>query len=74
MDEYDVFLDQVVRKITLVQLMNYALTPEQRHRQFIIITPQDLSDIQVTNEVRIIRCPDPVRNTAHGAQQQTLGF
>jgi hypothetical protein len=73
MDEYDVFLDQVVRKTTLIQLMKYALAPEQRHRQFIIVTPQDISEIQVTNEVRIIRCPDPVTSTARGAQQTTLG-
>lgn len=72
MDEYDVFLDQVVRKASLLELMRYALSPEQRGRQFIIITPQDLSDITVTNAVRVIRCKDPRRESAHGPRQSTL--
>lgn len=72
MDEYDVFLDQVVRKITLMELMRYALAPEQRGRQFIILTPQELSDVKVTNSVRICRIRPPERVTSRGPQQTTL--
>jgi structural maintenance of chromosomes protein 6 len=74
MDEYDVFLDELTRKITLTSLQHYALSPEQNNRQFIIITPQNLSDIKTSNEVRIRSLGAPVRTSAHGLQQQTLEF
>lgn len=74
MDEYDVFLDQVARKLTLDILANYALGKEQKGRQFIIITPQDLRHMTTSNEVRIHKMPDPERINANVAQQQTLDF
>ena len=72
MDEYDVFLDQIARKVTLNLLQDYALRPEQRGRQFVIITPQSLSDIRTTAQTRIHRMQPPVRSSAHGAVQTTL--
>ena len=72
MDEYDVFLDQIARKVTLNLLQDYALRPEQKGRQFVIITPQSLSDIRTTPQTRIHRMQPPVRSSAHGAVQTTL--
>lgn len=74
MDEYDVFLDEMTRKVTLINLQKYALDAEQRNRQFIIITPQNLSDVRTSNEVRIRSLGAPVRTSAHGMQQQVLNF
>ena len=72
MDEYDVFLDQHARQTTLLQLQAYALAPEHRGRQFIIVTPQDLSSMRTSNDLRIHRMVRPQRQSAHGLQQSTL--
>ena len=72
MDEYDVFLDEVSRQVTIDELRKYALTPQQRGRQFLIITPHNLNNVVTSDEVRIRRMQAPSRSSAHGLQQQTL--
>ena len=75
MDEYDVFMDEQTRKTTLNMLRDYALGPNQRGRQFVIITPHSLNDIRTSNRCRLNKMPDPERKSAKGPQQQTLeGF
>ena len=74
MDEYDVFLDQMARKLTLDILAEYARDKEQKGRQFIIITPQDLRHMRTANDLRIHKMPDPERIHTGVAQQQTLDF
>jgi chromosome segregation ATPase len=74
MDEYDVFLDQMARKMTLDLLAKYAKDKEQRGRQFIIITPQDLRHMKTGPDVRIHKMPDPERIHTGVAQQQTLDY
>jgi len=74
MDEYDVFLDEISRKITLDEMEKYALSVHQRSRQFLIVTPHKISTKErgTSNDVRIQKMSDPVRISAHGAQQSTL--
>ena len=74
MDEYDVFLDEISRKITLDEMEKYALSVQQRSRQFLIVTPHKISTKEraSSNDVRIQKMSDPVRISAHGAQQSTL--
>jgi chromosome segregation ATPase len=77
MDEYDVFMDQVTRKLTLKELQRYSLDPIQKGRQFIVITPQELKDVVVNNDTRVFRIAAPKRSktasqSAHGLQQTTL--
>ena len=44
-------------------------------RQFILLTPNNLSHVSVSNQVRVKKMPDPERHaSAHGPQQQTLNF
>jgi peptidoglycan hydrolase CwlO-like protein len=40
LDEFDVFLDPITRKLTIDSLIKMATGKEMRHRQFIFITPQ----------------------------------
>lgn len=62
MDEYDVFLDQIARSITIHQLIEYAQDPLQEGRQFIVITPQDLTAVQTNPErVKIVKMATPER-------------
>lgn len=77
MDEYDVFLDEVTRSRTLTLLQNYALHPEQKKKQFIIITPHNLIGVDTLKDpgkVKIVKMHPPKRISAHGLQQQTLQF
>ena len=59
MDEFDVFMDAVSRKIALQQLIDEGL--QNKHRQFVFITPQDLSSITPRPEVKIIKLQNPDR-------------
>ncbi len=71
MDEFDVFLDPVARKIALNTMIEIA--KEFEHRQFIFITPQDLSNIKTDSKVKILKMKAPERNALVGGHvQQTL--
>ena len=73
MDEFDVFLDPVARKIALETMI--SLAKELDHRQFIFITPQDLSSIKTDPKLKIFHLRPPARsNVVGGATQQTLEF
>jgi len=72
MDEYDVFLDQISRAVTLNQIQDYANARKNRKRQFIIITPHSLENIVTTSTCQIIRMKDPERRKANGLQQSVL--
>jgi hypothetical protein len=60
MDEFDVFMDAVARKIALDTLVQCASA--MVHRQFIFITPQDVSSLTVTPMLKIIKMRPPDRN------------
>ena len=73
MDEFDVFLDPVARKIAMKSLVTVA--KEMEHRQFIFITPQDVSSLKTDPKLRVFKLKPPARSkTVGGAQQQTLDF
>jgi len=59
MDEFDVFMDGINRKITMDMLHEFAM--ENPTRQFIFITPQDISAIKVDDKVHIQRMKPPRR-------------
>ncbi|KAG5192144.1 RecF/RecN/SMC [Tribonema minus] len=68
MDEFDVFMDAQARRVAIAQLIAHART--QRQRQFIFITPQDLSGVRTAPDLRIFKMPDP--RAAQQQQQRTL--
>ena len=74
MDEFDVFLDAQSRKLALDNLV--AMAKSMEHRQFIFITPQDVSSIQPDPKwLKILKMKPPVRNDCAGLpSQQTLDF
>lgn len=75
LDEYDVFMDEASRTLSLEMMQSYALDrPDQRLRQFLILTPHQLAG-KVKNGpplCRIHNMPEPVRLSAHGLQQTTI--
>lgn len=60
LDEFDVFMDEVNRKVSM-KLMIRGIS-EMKNGQTIFITPNNMADINVNkNDVKIFRLPDPER-------------
>ncbi|KAJ8736666.1 hypothetical protein PYW08_007322 [Mythimna loreyi] len=57
MDEFDVFMDNVNRKIVMELLIDYALG--KTSRQFVFLTPQDTSTVSAEPKISIHRMADP---------------
>uniref|UniRef100_A0AAY4BE51 Structural maintenance of chromosomes protein 6 n=2 Tax=Denticeps clupeoides TaxID=299321 RepID=A0AAY4BE51_9TELE len=66
LDEFDVFMDMVNRRLSMDMMLKLASS--QRYRQFIFLTPQSMSSIPENNLIRILRLNDPDRT------QTTLSF
>ncbi|NWS86291.1 SMC6 protein, partial [Toxostoma redivivum] len=66
MDEFDVYMDMVNRRIAIDMILERA--DFQRHRQFILFTPLSMSSLPTSSHIRILRMPDPPRD------QRTLDF
>ncbi|KAG0246017.1 Structural maintenance of chromosomes protein 6 [Mortierella sp. GBA43] len=64
LDEFDVFMDAVNRRISMKMLIEAARKSDSV--QYILITPQDASSVSPGPDVRVHRLHDPERN------QQTL--
>ena len=58
--------DMLNRRISMNMLLKIA--KEQVHRQFIMLTPQDMSYVSGSDRVRIFKLNDPERG------QQTIPF
>ncbi|XP_069584225.1 structural maintenance of chromosomes protein 6 isoform X2 [Ranitomeya imitator] len=66
LDEFDVYMDMVNRRISMDMMLTMA--DSQRFRQFILLTPQHMSSLPSSNIIRILRMQDPERG------QTTLPF
>jgi hypothetical protein len=60
LDEFDVFMDAVNRRLCMKLLIEMARTTSHS-RQYILITPQDMSTISLGNDTRVHRLRDPER-------------
>jgi structural maintenance of chromosomes protein 6 len=67
LDEFDVFLDPQVRKLTMQALIHVA--KKMDHRQFIFITPQDISGLTPDDKLRIFKLNPPDRYAKLQAQE-----
>lgn len=68
LDEFDVFLDAQTRRLVIESLVHTA--KQMGHRQFIFITPQDLSSLKADPKLKILTLHPPERYNG----QQTLDF
>ncbi|NXI56839.1 SMC6 protein, partial [Chloroceryle aenea] len=59
LDEFDVYMDMVNRRIAMDMILKVA--GSQQHRQFILLTPQSMSFLPVSSRIRILRMQDPER-------------
>ncbi|KAI0338901.1 P-loop containing nucleoside triphosphate hydrolase protein [Trametopsis cervina] len=66
LDEFDVFMDAVNRRISMKMMIETANTSDRK--QYILITPQDMTNVHIGNTVRVHRMTDPERG------QNTLAF
>ncbi|XP_041661505.1 structural maintenance of chromosomes protein 6 [Cheilinus undulatus] len=70
LDEFDVYMDMVNRRISMDMLLKVAAG--QRYRQFIFLTPQSMGSLPVSKIIRILRLKDPDRgnNNAQNGQEE----
>ncbi|KAI0084778.1 P-loop containing nucleoside triphosphate hydrolase protein [Irpex rosettiformis] len=66
LDEFDVFMDAVNRRISMKMMIDTANASDRK--QYILITPQDMNNIHIGATVRVHRMTDPERG------QNTLAF
>ncbi|XP_064195254.1 structural maintenance of chromosomes protein 6-like [Anguilla rostrata] len=59
LDEFDVYMDMVNRKISLDMMLRIATN--QRFRQFIFLTPQNTSSLPLSSLIRVHQLKDPDR-------------
>uniref|UniRef100_A0A671P5I2 Structural maintenance of chromosomes protein 6 n=1 Tax=Sinocyclocheilus anshuiensis TaxID=1608454 RepID=A0A671P5I2_9TELE len=60
LDEFDVYMDMVNRRISMDMMLKIAAS--QRYRQFIFLTPQSMSSLPVNSLICIHRLNDPDRS------------
>ncbi|KAK1889292.1 Structural maintenance of chromosomes protein 6 [Dissostichus eleginoides] len=70
LDEFDVFMDMVNRRISMDMMLKVA--SGQRYRQFIFLTPQSMSSLPQSKNIRILRLKDPDRgiNEEDGQEEE----
>lgn len=73
MDEFDVFMDDGNRKTAMKLLLEMARNKENKGCQFIFITPNDISMINDSDDVRKLKMIPPESDYGR-AQQTTLPF
>ncbi|KAG6888731.1 hypothetical protein C0995_006383 [Termitomyces sp. Mi166 len=59
LDEFDVFMDAVNRRISMKMMIETANSSDKK--QYILITPQDMGNIQIGPTVKVNRMTDPER-------------
>ncbi|KAK7922465.1 hypothetical protein WMY93_009367 [Mugilogobius chulae] len=59
LDEFDVYMDMVNRRISMDMMLKVAAG--QLYRQFVFLTPQNMGSLPVSKIIRILRLKDPDR-------------
>ncbi|OCH91917.1 P-loop containing nucleoside triphosphate hydrolase protein [Obba rivulosa] len=59
LDEFDVFMDAVNRRISMRMMIDTANASDRK--QYVLITPQDMTNISIGSTVRVHRMTDPER-------------
>ncbi|KAF9013179.1 hypothetical protein BDQ17DRAFT_1342932 [Cyathus striatus] len=59
LDEFDVFMDAVNRRISMKMMIDTANSSDKK--QYVLITPQDMTNVQFGPSVRVHRMSDPER-------------
>ncbi|XP_056438035.1 structural maintenance of chromosomes protein 6-like [Gadus chalcogrammus] len=68
LDEFDVYMDMVNRRISMDMMLKIA--DSQRYRQFVFLTPQSMSSLPESKFIRILRMKDPERGSQDQASSQ----
>ncbi|XP_008311197.1 structural maintenance of chromosomes protein 6 [Cynoglossus semilaevis] len=71
LDEFDVYMDMVKRRISMDMMLKVAAG--QLSRQFIFLTPQSMGTLPVSKIIRILRLKDPDRSQNNTPANQDSG-
>uniref|UniRef100_A0A673AYD5 Structural maintenance of chromosomes protein 6 n=1 Tax=Sphaeramia orbicularis TaxID=375764 RepID=A0A673AYD5_9TELE len=66
LDEFDVYMDMVNRRISMDMMLKVAAG--QSYRQFIFLTPQNMSSLPESENINILRLKDPDRGQNNASQ------
>lgn len=66
LDEFDVYMDMVNRRISMDMMLKVAAG--QNYRQFIFLTPQNMSSLPESENIHILRLKDPDRGPNNASQ------
>ncbi|XP_039982043.1 structural maintenance of chromosomes protein 6 isoform X2 [Xiphias gladius] len=68
LDEFDVYMDMVNRRISMDMMLKVAAG--QLYRQFIFLTPQSMGTLPVSKIIRILQLKDPDRGQNNAQRSQ----
>lgn len=63
-DEFDVFMDAVNRRISMKMMIDTANTSDKK--QYVLITPQEMTNISLGPSVKVHKMADPERGGVNG--------
>ncbi|RVE55821.1 hypothetical protein OJAV_G00229750 [Oryzias javanicus] len=66
LDEFDVYMDMVNRRISMDMMLKVA--SGQLFRQFIFLTPQNMSSLPISKNIHILRLKDPDRGQSNSSK------
>lgn len=69
LDEFDVFMDMANRRVAMEMMLEIAMHDE--FKQFIFLTPHDISSLPQSSQIRVWKMADPERGQANGATNAT---
>lgn len=63
LDEFDVFMDMANRRVAMEMMVEMALV--QKQKQFIFLTPHDISALPKSSRIHVWKMADPERGQTH---------
>jgi hypothetical protein len=70
MDEFDVFMDEVIRGEAIKQLVNAAT---EDGKQYVFITPHNIGDVEHRPDIKTLKMKPKAKDFGT-SQQQTINF
>lgn len=69
LDEFDVFMDMANRRVAMEMMLEIAMN--DKLKQFIFLTPHDISSLPQSNQIQVWKMPDPERGQTNGTNSNS---
>lgn len=71
LDEFDVFMDMANRRVAMEMMLEIAMNDNLK--QFIFLTPHDISSLPQSSQIRVWKMADPERGQANATNSNSEG-